>query len=503
MEIFQPSWRGRSINSRKDSNGRKYTAMVGPKSLLYIPVNILPNAVYKVTLELCRESGNGIIYCNLYGNRNYDFHHSKILCENGNWTTFDVDVITKDFPKTVPMVFRIWRGSEGSGSILVRKIIVQLEEGPVDNINTIGKVISIDGFGPKSPNPAEYKQPPQRPAQKMVKNPKIEKKERAKQAKEEIKVPKRKKNKPVTLPTRIDVATPPPKILPVVIGEDGIKVSILISIYNRIGFFRRTLETYIKQTLPKKEFEIVIIDDKSKDNILGLCKQFSREYRLQFKYILIDNQKGAIKPASFVPALSNNIGLKHSRGSVTVITGPETLIKEDNLKISWEMANKGYCVYGDVFRSSEKFVNEVKKINIKYMDFDNILEIPGAKADPSVTFGWWWYYIAVRKEHILAINGVDEKFMKGITGEDDDFALRMSFSGVPLIREHRIVGIHQDHTRNDKNDLHSFRYDKREWKRLRTINTNFLHEWIKYKNPVANEHIDWGSENAIIKVETF
>ena len=82
MEILQPSWRGRSINSRKDTNGRKYTAMVGPKSLLYIPVNVLPNAIYKVTLELCKESGNGILYCNLNGNRNFYFHHSKITWEN-------------------------------------------------------------------------------------------------------------------------------------------------------------------------------------------------------------------------------------------------------------------------------------------------------------------------------------------------------------------------------------------------------------------------------------
>jgi len=153
MDILQPIWRGRSITSRKDSGGQKHTAMVGPKSLLYIPVNVLPNAVYKVTLELCRESGNGILYCNLYGNRGFDFNHSKIICESNSWNTFDVDVITKDFPKTVPIVFRMWRENGGTGTILVRRITVQLEEGPVDKINTIGRVVSVKGPGalPTSP----------------------------------------------------------------------------------------------------------------------------------------------------------------------------------------------------------------------------------------------------------------------------------------------------------------------------------------------------------------
>jgi len=171
MEILQPTWRGRSIASRKDSSGQKHTAMVGPKSLLYIPVNILPNAVYKVTLDLCRESGNGILYCNLYGNRNFDFHHSKIICESNSWNTFDVDVITKDFPKTVPIVFRLWRGKEGTGTILVRRITVQLEEGSVEQINTTGQVVSVKGTGalPTSTesSPNTTPQPRQRPARKQ------------------------------------------------------------------------------------------------------------------------------------------------------------------------------------------------------------------------------------------------------------------------------------------------------------------------------------------------
>jgi GT2 family glycosyltransferase len=104
---------------------------------------------------------------------------------------------------------------------------------------------------------------------------------------------------------------------------------------------------------------------------------------------------------------------------------------------------------------------------------------------------------------LLAINGIDERFMEGMTGEDDDFALRMSHSGVPLYRNHEIIGIHQDHSREDKNDIHSFRFNKKTWNGLRNFNWKLLVAWRKHKDPVANKNINWGSDDAIIKMEIF
>jgi len=111
--------------------------------------------------------------------------------------------------------------------------------------------------------------------------------------------------------------------------------------------------------------------------------------------------------------------------------------------------------------------------------------------------------VAVRKEHILAINGVDERFMEGMTGEDDNFALRMAYSGVPLFRDKMIEGIHQDHSVSDKNDVHSIRFNKKQWEKLRNHNGKLLKDWAKSLNPIANVNINWGSDDAIIKKEIF
>lgn len=166
MKILQPSWRGRDIQTRKDVAG-KYTAMIGIKALLYVPVGVLPKAVYKIIAELCNESGNGIIYCNIYGNKNHDFKASRIKCEEKKWTTFDVDVVTGEFPKTLPMMFRVWRGKDGTGTILIRKFIVELIEGEV-KAETEGKII-LNNLAVPAPPPA----PPPAPSKKPKPRPRI------------------------------------------------------------------------------------------------------------------------------------------------------------------------------------------------------------------------------------------------------------------------------------------------------------------------------------------
>lgn len=290
-----------------------------------------------------------------------------------------------------------------------------------------------------------------------------------------------------------------PKVLPIN-NKSEFKISIVISLFNRISFLERTLYSYSKQTMSKNDFEIVIIDDKSTEDILGLCQDFSKQYSLRFNYILVDQSKGAIPPRSFCQSLTNNIGIKKSRGSVIIITGPETLQKETNLEKSWTNVNEGYCVYGDIYRSSNKFVDIIIDNNkYKEMTFDEMFSLPGAKDCTAQLGGFWGYYIAIRKEHLMEIHGFDEEYMKGIAADDDNFAFRVDAFGVPLIRNNTILGIHQDHSREDKSDLHSIRKnDINLWNELRDHNIRLLNGWHKDRKYLANENIDWGSEQAII-----
>jgi hypothetical protein len=132
MELSQDSWRGKLLNQRKDIYG-KYIAMISGESLLYIPIPIQKNSKYKITIEAKKESGNGIFYCNIYGNnKNFDFPQCSVVCGSEEWSVYDVELIVTDFPKTSPMVLRFWRNPNGTGSLLIRKILFEY----LDKINS-------------------------------------------------------------------------------------------------------------------------------------------------------------------------------------------------------------------------------------------------------------------------------------------------------------------------------------------------------------------------------
>lgn len=135
MEIYQPSWRGKNIISKKGADGKKYITMLGPQALMYVPITVVPNSKYQISIEACRRSGNGIIFCNIYGNKNFDFVQRQIGCESSQWITYDIELSVGDFPKTQPMVLRLWRENNGTGEVSIRKINVCIIDS--DEIETL------------------------------------------------------------------------------------------------------------------------------------------------------------------------------------------------------------------------------------------------------------------------------------------------------------------------------------------------------------------------------
>ncbi|MFA5048801.1 MAG: glycosyltransferase family A protein [Patescibacteria group bacterium] len=287
---------------------------------------------------------------------------------------------------------------------------------------------------------------------------------------------------------------------------NNIKVSVIISACDgRIKLFENSLYTYYKQNFPKKFFEILVIDDKDRVEVCSLCKEFNKNFGLNFQYIKIDPTKINYHTNSFTPALTNNIGFKLALGDVVVISGPETLICENNIKIASTMINRKECAYGLVFRSSYEFNEHLSDDkNWKLNNFSYLLNIPGARSDcrtcpphPPA----YWYFMAVNKTYVFAIHGVDERFLNGLCAEDDDFANRMKFLGINPVFEHRMIGIHQDHSIVDKNDeVHNVRFTKK-FNQLKSNNLILMKENLLSKNPISNNNIEWGNLEAIVSKE--
>lgn len=274
------------------------------------------------------------------------------------------------------------------------------------------------------------------------------------------------------------------------------KVSVIISACdNRKDFFKRALNTWERQT--SKDFEIVIVDDGAR-NYEEICRQ----YDLNFQIIQIDKARNLIKPKTFIPVLTNNVGIKMARGEVIVITGPETLQNANNIEVSASMANRRECAYGLVYKADKPSTEYISKNWTSFKDrkFEDLLYIKGVQAEcltrpphPPA----YLYYMAVAKQYALEIGGFDERFLKGLCAEDDDFAQRMAFFNVKPVFEHKIIGIHQNHSTNDNNDnIHLSRYSE-EGMALWEHNKNLYKQNKENKLITANAGIEWGSSYLI------
>lgn len=281
------------------------------------------------------------------------------------------------------------------------------------------------------------------------------------------------------------------------------KVSVIISACpNREELFERSLFTYSKQNFDKKDFEILLIDDGDRSELLGLCELAHVDYGLQFRYIKIDPSKSSYPIKSFTPALTINIGFRMAEGDVVVITGPETMQAENNMAEAYTLVNRRQCAYGLVFRASKEFNEHLTQTNWRDQPFMDILKYPGAQAEcrtrpphPPA----YWYCMAVARGYVMQIRGVDEKFLGGICAEDDDFANRMKFAGVTPVFEHKIIGIHQNHDSGDAADpTHNVRKTSK-WDEMRKHNISIMHENIKRGDPVANRDHIWGNLDTIVE----
>ena len=127
-ELEQQNWRSRSTVAKKDERGARCHSMDGSKSMIFVPVKVKQNSLYRCHIDLKCETGNGKLFCNFYTNRNFDFPHVALAGnpDNGSWGTYDVQIKTGNFPSNMPMVLRLWRSPGGTGSLLVRRIALEL-----------------------------------------------------------------------------------------------------------------------------------------------------------------------------------------------------------------------------------------------------------------------------------------------------------------------------------------------------------------------------------------
>lgn len=222
-------------------------------------------------------------------------------------------------------------------------------------------------------------------------------------------------------------------------------ISIIIPIYNVEQYLRKCLDSILRQGLIDGEYEVILVNDGSKDDSVAICEEYCQKYP-HFRLI---NQVNA-----GVSAARNN-GIEHARGKYIVFADADDYLLDNGLNLAFEHFRERDDI--DVIHYYSSYDNwEKNKI-------DNTIDFDGMGHDYILQVGlpsfcWLCFY---RKEFL---DQHQIRFKPYIVGEDQLFSSNVYIANPRIVstkaRFYRYV-IHEnsattqrsvEHTRRCVND---------------------------------------------------
>ena len=99
------------------------------------------------------------------------------------------------------------------------------------------------------------------------------------------------------------------------------KISVIVPVYNVEKYIRKCLDSLVNQTF--KDFEIIIVNDGTKDNSKQIVDEYISKYPNLIKYL--EKENGG-------QASARNLGLKHAIGDYVTFVDPDDWIELEMLE---------------------------------------------------------------------------------------------------------------------------------------------------------------------------
>jgi glycosyltransferase involved in cell wall biosynthesis len=109
------------------------------------------------------------------------------------------------------------------------------------------------------------------------------------------------------------------------------KVSIIVTVYNREKFIARCLRSCLDQSMNKNDYEIIVVNDGSTDNSEQVINSFGN----QIRKISYKKNKGL--------AYASNTGIEASNSKYVVRIDSDDYVHTDLLKIEYDFIEMNNC----------------------------------------------------------------------------------------------------------------------------------------------------------------
>ena len=221
------------------------------------------------------------------------------------------------------------------------------------------------------------------------------------------------------------------------------KISVIVTVYNRFDYVKNIIECLIRQT--EQPYEVIFTDDGSKDDLRGVLLEYKERCKFKIKYIYQED-------LGFRKSKACNNAMIESEGDYLIFLDQdavfpqnliETFIKNKKeeyfsiLRVIWSTHEEKEKIQEKLFK--EKYSEILKvfpetqfKTLKKYLWRDKYNNLRYRLKLRDRGTGLMGIGFAVSKDDYIKINGYDEDY-KGWGGEDADLGLRLYVLGLHSI----------------------------------------------------------------------
>jgi hypothetical protein len=261
---------------------------------------------------------------------------------------------------------------------------------------------------------------------------------------------------------------------------DDLKFSVVIPYKQRLENIRLVLSALAEQTMDPARFEVLIGAMEYSPEYVSTCGEFTD--RLTILSVLSADNWNLNK--------ARNLAMRHARGQVTLIMDADMVLPTrflENLYERYYAHGQNVCVAGQMVGYDDEVETDVDHVDLK--PFDHYREVlAGLEAQERVVGDERWtaeHATAFRRfPWVYARGGLvamptatiaqhELTFDEGFQGwgpEDQEWALRISLTGTPILLGEEVYGLHLPHLRsvsdNGRTAQRNNRYYLAKWPRL-------------------------------------
>lgn len=263
------------------------------------------------------------------------------------------------------------------------------------------------------------------------------------------------------------------------------KISIVITHYNRRQLLINTLKSITESSIEKKDIEIIIVDDASdiENKIIDIPALFPNLY---FKTYCFYSEEKWWR----CPVIPLNKGIAMATGDVIVLLCAECMFYGDVLMdIKNRIRENSYLTYAtlNISKKETEFISKLSYKDLLKREVNGIEWYQHSiKRNAGLNF-----CTAITKKDLLEIGGFDERYGWGIDYGDNDFILRIKRKKMNIIPIDYPYAIHQYHIK--------FIYKERYEKRAKKPSDDMLVDKDLFEHVMLNEPEKFKVENSFLQ----